>query len=283
MTEKKNNHTNGDEAYLSIPIPIENIDTEGQSVREVMDDDHVVELSMSIAKHGLLEPIVVRQKEQNRYQLEAGLHRLAACARLKKTHIPANIRQCDTVPLKAIALIENVCRRDMSLKEEVDAVYHLHNGENLSPSQIAELTGKSREWVDRRITAREYPADIATELYDKNIGLAQADELSRIQDYTMRRQATNNAIQSKLTAQQTRDLVSVFLQTPALKDAIAKGTKEVEEILAATPPIPCQTQCGADLRTTPHVLMKVCENCHKAILEAIEHYGTCSRDAVNTP
>ena len=96
-------------------IPLVDIHTEGQSVRAAQDDDHVVELAMSISKHGLLEPIVVRGRDEGGYQLLAGFHRLAAFARLNKKTIPAILSKNQATPTKVIALIENIIRRDMSL------------------------------------------------------------------------------------------------------------------------------------------------------------------------
>lgn len=269
--------------YTEIPLAL--IDTEGQSVRAALDDDHVVELAMSISRHGLLEPIVVRPLPNGRYQLEAGFHRLVAFWRLKRATIPAHVRSEATAPIKGIALVENICRKDMSLEEEIDAVCYLHEEEGLSPSQICDLTGKSRTWVDRRLGAKHLPDDLKTELFAGTITLGHAEELARIADAGARRYATYNVIQTKLTVPQTRDLVSVYLSTPSLEAAVEAGYQKALELQAAPPHLCCQG-CGLDLRGRTVTILRFCDECfsyvdaalRRAPLSKEEEDGT-ARDA----
>jgi len=211
-------------------LPIHLIDTEGQSVRAAMDDDHVVELAMSIAKHGLLEPIIVRPKEHGCYQLEAGFHRLAAASRLKWETIPAHIREVTTGPVKAIALIENIVRRDMSLDEQVNAVNFLNQEEKLSPSSICDLIGKSRLWVDQRLAIPNYQEDIKRELMDGNLTIGKAEILAKIENDGTRALVINQVISGKLTAKQANDLVEMYLAAPSIQGAIEAGMQKAQEI-----------------------------------------------------
>ncbi len=214
--------------FLTLPIDI--IDTEGQSVRAAMDDDHVVELAMSIAKHGLLEPIVVRQKNNGRYQLEAGFHRLAAALRLKWETIPSHIRYDLTAPVKAIALIENIVRRDISLNEQVKAVNFLNQDEGLSPSSICDLLGKSRLWVDQRLAIPNYPEDVKQELLDGNLTIGKAEILAKLEHQGTRALVINQVISGKLTAKQTNDLIEMYLAAPSIQGAIEAGMEKKKEI-----------------------------------------------------
>ena len=214
--------------FLNIPLNL--IDTEGQSVRAAMDDDHVVELAMSIAKHGLLEPIVVRKKDDGRYQLEAGFHRLAAISRLNSKYIPSHVRPTSTTPVKAIALIENIVRRDMSLDEQVKAVNFLNHDEGLSPSSICDLLGKSRIWVDQRLAIPNYPEDVKRELLDGNLTIGKAEILTKLEHDGTRALVINQVISGKLTAKQTNDLVEMYLAAPSIQGAIEAGMEKAQEI-----------------------------------------------------
>jgi len=213
-------------------IEINLIDAEGQSVREAMNDDHVVELAMSLAKHGLLQPIVVRQNPSGRYQLEAGFHRLAAAARLGWTHIPAHIRFDTSSPVKAIALIENIVRKNMTLDEEVRATTYLNQEEKLSPSSICDLLGKSRLWVDQRLSIPNYPEDVKQELLDGNLSIGKAETLANVEDPGTRAFILNQVISSKLTTKQTKDLVQLYLATPSIQSAVEAGLQKKAEIQA---------------------------------------------------
>jgi len=199
------------------------IDTEGQSVREMQDDDHVVELAMSIATHGLLEPIVVRRTDNGRYQLLAGFHRLAAFSRLKRGDIPAHITSNRQTPIKAIALIENIIRRDVSIIEEVNAVCYLNQEEKLSPSSICDLLGKGRDWVNRRLAIPNLPEDVKNELMDGRISISHAEIISKLDDKSARALVLNQTIQARLSARQTNELTDMYLAAPSLTEAIDAG------------------------------------------------------------
>lgn len=215
-----------------LDMPLSLIDSEGQSVRDATDDDHVVELAMSISRHGLLEPIVVEEKEDGRYQLLAGFHRLAAFHRLRKETIPASIKTEHTGPVKAIALVENICRKDMSLDEQVKAVNHLHTDENLSISSICDLIGKSTSWVHKRLMIPNLPEEVLTELMDGIISISHAEAIGNVQDSSLRRILLNQVVNQKLTARQTEDLAALYLQAPSVSYAIEAGIEKAKEIQA---------------------------------------------------
>lgn len=257
-------------------IPINLIQTEGQSVRDAMNDDHVVELAMSMAKHGLLEPIVVRSTEDNRYQLEAGFHRLAAATRLRWTHIPAHIRFQTSGPVRAIALIENIVRKDMTLEEEVRAVNYLNAEEKLSPSQICDLLGKSRMWVDQRLSIPNYPEDVKQELLDGSLSIGKAEVISNIEDPGTRAFVLNQVISAKLTTKQTKDLVELYLATPSIQSAVEAGMQTKAEIQEAPKSFRKCELCGA-IRELAHIkFITVCSDvvsCNNNMTEQLKKEG----------
>lgn len=223
------------EHYTVDNVALSLIDTEGQSVRAAQDDDHVVELSMSIVKHGLLEPIVVRRIDEGGFQLLAGFHRLAAFYRLQRSEIPAHIIDDRETPIKAIALIENIVRRDLSLKEEVEAVTHLNTDESLSASQICDLLGKSRQWVDRRLMIPNLPPDVSEQLMDGRISIGHAEVLGNIESEPIRKLITNQTIQNKLTVRETEQLTGLYFSSPQVDEAIEEGVKKARELSKETP------------------------------------------------
>lgn len=215
--------TRKEETYDFQLISTALIDTEGQSVRDMQDDDHVVELALSIVTHGLLQPIVVRRTDNGRYQLLAGFHRLAAFSRLKREQIPAHIMYSKGTPIKGIALIENIIRRDVSLAEEVNAVCYLNQEEKLSPSSICDLLGKSRDWVNRRLAIPNLPEDVKSELMNGRISLKHAEIISRLDDKSARALVLNQTIQAQLSTRQTNELADMYLAAPSLTEAIDAG------------------------------------------------------------
>ena len=250
-------------------IPLELIHTEGQSVRAAQDDDHVVELAMSISKHGLLEPIVVRKRTEGGYQLLAGFHRLAAFQRLNKKNIPAYIYQNQKTPTKVIALIENIVRRDMSLEEEVEAVKVLTEVEELSPSSICDLLGKSREWVIKRLSIPNFPEDVKEELLDGRISLKVAEIISQIKEDSFRKTVLNSTILQKLTARQVDELAHIYIETPSVESAVEEGVKTARQIQGQPPPYKECYLCKRQLKVWDIKFVSVCMDeidCSEAIL-----------------
>jgi len=213
-------------------IPIDQIVVGEQMIRTDIDEDHVSELALSIASHGLLQPIVVTPIDENRYQLQAGYHRLLATKFLRKSTISAMVRHDDTGSTKTIALTENLMRRDLTLAEECECVTHLHNTERLSIAQMCAALSKSRDWVQRRLMIPNLPDDLKLELYDGNISISHAEVLCRIEDDNYRRMVTNQVMQIGCSVRQTSDLVEVYLATPSIEDAIERGTQVAQEIEA---------------------------------------------------
>lgn len=250
-------------------ILVANIETEGQSVREAQDDDHVVELAMSIAKHGLLEPIVVRRTNGDRYQLLAGFHRLAAFTRLGRERIPAHIMGNAGAPVKALALVENICRKDMSLNEEVEAVAYLHASEQLSISQICDTTGKSTAWVQRRLSIPNMPEDVKRELMDGVISIAHAEVLANVEPQNVRAIVLNQAIAGKLTARQTQDLATLYMDTPTIQSAIEEGLQKAQEMEAQKTPTRRCDIGGEITRLDMIQFVAVCPDCLAAIQAAL--------------
>lgn len=257
-----------------LDVPLELIDTEGQSVRDMQDDDHVVELAMSISTHGLLQPIVLSPKKDGRFQLDAGFHRLAAFHRLRKLIIPAQIKYEDTGPVKAIALVENIVRKNMTLDEEVKAVFYLYNDEELSISSICDLTGKSTQWVQRRIMIPNLPQDVLEDLIEGRISIGHAEILSQLKDDSTRRLVLNQVITGKLSTRQTDELANLYLQAPEINEAIEAGLQTARQIQQETKIYRKCEGCSEIHRIEEVRFICVCAHCFNIFesmkLEAIE-------------
>lgn len=242
-------------------IAINDIDPDQQMVRSGMDDDHVIELSNSIARHGLLEPIVCR-KSKDKYILVAGYHRLMAVKRLGWENIMSVVLEdCEDTPIKSLALIENIIRRDLSIQEEISAVKNLCEVEKLSVSQICDLLGRSREWVNTRIMADGLPQAIKDALFERMISLRVAMKIAEVGDEGIQNQILQQAIYQKLTYFTVCDLVSLYQSAPTIQDAVEKGFATAQQLEATkTPTRPCDS-CGKQFDYSKIRLFWLCDSC----------------------
>jgi len=258
-------------------IDVTAIITDGQLVREDMDSDHVIELANSISAHGLLEPIVVRRTAIG-YQLIAGAHRLAACIRLGWGDIPANVLpETNTAPIKSLALIENIIRRDLSLQEECEAVSALHKEQKLSVNQICDLLGKSRLWTQQRLFAPSMPEDVRLPLFEGLLSMKAAEMICEVEDEGIRKQITNQTIYQKLGAHAVRQVVDIYKEAPTISAAVDAGIAAAREVGNMPPP---STHCGAcgrkvDYRYLKAVFICVDEfDCQAHVMKGIENANT---------
>lgn len=267
LTTNKNMVDRGGGADIK-NVEISKIITDGQMVRTAQDDDYIIELSMSMMKHGLLQAIVVKPLEDGNYQLQAGFHRLCAAKKLKWLTIPANIREEDTGSTKDIALVENLIRRGMSLEEEAKAVTYINETEKLSISQICDLLGKSTAWVQKRLMLPNLPQEVRDELFDGKISVGHAEILGGIEDPGTRAQILNIILQQKLTVRGTQDLAQMYINAPSIKLAVEAGLEKAAEIGEdrKTPQGSCMV-CNEKADLIKMTLLHLCPECIEWIRE----------------
>ena len=128
-------------------LPVAAIEPHPEQPRRHFDEEALDELSASIAKRGVIQPVIVRPLGEGRYQLVAGERRWRAAQKAQLHEIPALIRELEEQDVMAIALIENIQREDLNPVEEARAYRRLGERDDLPQSAIASLVGKSRSHV----------------------------------------------------------------------------------------------------------------------------------------
>ena len=123
------------------------IEPHPEQPRRHFDETALDELAHSIAKRGVIQPVIVRPLAGGRYQLVAGERRWRAAQKAQLHEIPALVRDLEDHDVMALALIENIQREDLNPVEEARAYQVLAEREDLSPSEIGRMVGKSRSHV----------------------------------------------------------------------------------------------------------------------------------------
>jgi len=128
----------------------------------------IEELAQSIQKDGLLSPIVVC-KEEDHYRIIAGERRYHAVVSLGWKEVECKIISREQKDYYRIALIENLQREDLSAEEEAEAMLYLKNQENLTDQELADLIGKSRNYVSEILSITQLPQELIDKI--KELGL----------------------------------------------------------------------------------------------------------------
>ncbi|MBQ6885061.1 MAG: ParB/RepB/Spo0J family partition protein [Clostridia bacterium] len=130
-----------------VTLRLSEIEPNRNQPRTNFDEDTLSELADSIAKHGLIQPIVVRPTSSGVYQIVAGERRWRACRMAGLSDVPVVIKELDDQKYYEIALIENLQREDLNAVEEAQGYKTLIDVYSLTQEQVAESVGKSRSAV----------------------------------------------------------------------------------------------------------------------------------------
>ncbi|HRQ81908.1 MAG TPA: ParB/RepB/Spo0J family partition protein [Azospirillaceae bacterium] len=126
--------------------------------RRNFDETAIAALAASIDRHGLLQPICVRETQANHYQIVAGERRWRAFRQLERKTIPALVIKADDP--NTLALIENLQREDLDGLETANALSILLQERGLTHEQLGALIGKSQAYVSRMLGMLSLPRSI---------------------------------------------------------------------------------------------------------------------------
>ena len=138
---------NATENNGAVTVKLTEIEPNREQPRRDFDEEALGELADSIAKHGLIQPIVVRPTAGGNYQIIAGERRWRACRMAGLDEVPVMIKEIDDRTFMELALIENLQREDLNAVEEALGYRTLIDSYGLTQEQVAETIGKSRSAV----------------------------------------------------------------------------------------------------------------------------------------
>ncbi len=146
------------------------VDPKGDQPRKYFDKAALEELASSIKEHGLLQPILVREYGDGRYQIIAGERRFRASKLAGLEEIPAIVLDRDDKAVAQLALIENLQREDLNPIEEAMAYRSLADMYDMTQEELSERVGKSRSAVANAMRLLDLP--------DEVLGMVAARDLS---------------------------------------------------------------------------------------------------------
>ena len=203
-----------------ITLPIEFLIANPDQPRRVFNEDALAELAASIAARGVLQPILVRPRGKDEYEIVAGERRWRAAQRAKLHEVPVVIRTLNDTEAAEIALIENVQRVDLNPVEEAQAYERLTEQYKRTQEQIAKAVGKSRSHVANIMRLLTLPPRSLESLKAGEISMGHARALLACEDPDA---ALDLVLARQLSVRETEKLGREAKPTSAAKPAAPKS------------------------------------------------------------
>ena len=163
-------------------LKISLIDPKSDQPRKYFDKDALEELAASISENGLLQPILVREYGEGRYQIIAGERRFRASKLAGLTEIPAIVLERDNKAAAQIALIENIQRENLNPLEEAMAYKSLKDEYDMTQEELSERLGKSRSAIANSIRLLDLPESILAMVASRELSAGHARTLLGVKD-----------------------------------------------------------------------------------------------------
>ena len=187
--------------------------------RKVFEAEALAQLADSIAVNGLIQPIVVREREgSDFYQIIAGERRWRAAKMAGLSEVPVVILDADDRKVAEYALIENIQREDLSPIEEAQGYKSLIEEYNLTQEQVAKQVGKSRAAVTNSMRLLDLPEDVLALVADKSLSAGHARTLLGLVDKSQISEVADMVVIRELSVRATEELVHKLNSQPDEED-----------------------------------------------------------------
>jgi ParB family transcriptional regulator, chromosome partitioning protein len=197
-------------------IPILEIVPSPYQPRIVFDEDRIDELCQTIKTHGVIQPIVVRFRN-NKFEIIAGERRFRAVTKLGMETIPGIVRDINDAQAASIALIENLQREGLTAIEEAVAYQRLMEIHQLTQESLAQRLGKSQSTIANKIRLIQLSEPVKQALMERKITERHARALLSLNTEELQLKVLDNIISKDLNVKQTETRVEFFKESANIK------------------------------------------------------------------
>lgn len=235
-------------------VGLDLLDANKRQPRRRFDDAGLEELSKSIRRTGILQPVLVT-KEGGRFRIVAGERRVRAARLAGLSEVPVIVREGVTDRDQLLlALVENVQRRDLTALEEAEAYRHLKDDFGLTQEDVAERVGKDRATVANALRLLRLPAAVRAALEEGALSAGHARALLALPSAADQERLAKEVVRRGLSVRATEARVLTF-QTGTAKKKKARSvdadTRDAELRLAralGTRVVIVRTRRGGEVR-----------------------------------
>ena len=206
-----------------LEVPLDAVAPNPRQPREVFDPDGLSELAASIADVGLLQPLVVRRLDGDRFELVAGERRLRAARLAGLEQVPVIVRETGDADLLREALIENIHRIDLNPLEEAAAYQQLLEDFGITQEELSRRVGKSRPAISNALRLLTLPAVVQRRLAGGVLSAGHARALLALDRREEQERLADRIVAEGLSVRATEALVQLTIDRSSGEPARPRG------------------------------------------------------------
>ena len=190
-------------------IPIIDLIQNKYQPRKIFDEKNLEDLTNSIKKRGIIQPIIVRKSNDNKLKFEiiAGERRWLAAQKVGLNEVPVVITEADDLKSLEIAIVENVQRHDLNPLEEAQGYKKLIDEFGYDQEKVSQFIGKSRSHITNSLRILTLPKEVIQLIESQKITAGHAKILVGLNNAEF---VANKIIEKKLSVRQTESFVKIF-------------------------------------------------------------------------
>ena len=203
-------------------LSISNLVSNKFQPRKIFDEENLQDLTNSIKKRGIIQPIIVRKSsdDSSKYEIIAGERRWLAAQKAGLHDVPVVITDVDDLKSLEFAIIENVQRNDLNALEEARGYQRLINEFSYDQEKVAEFIGKSRSHITNFLRLLTLPNGVLKLIETKKITPGHAKILVGLDNSEF---VANKIIEKNLSVRQAENFVKIF----KIKKQSFKGPRDI--------------------------------------------------------
>lgn len=206
-------------------IPIQLVRPNPYQPRRTFSEQSIEELSRSIQRYGLIQPIVVRKINPTHYELIAGERRLRASKRAGLLEIEAIVQRVGEQDSAVMALIENLQRENLHFFDEAEAYRNLLLEHGLTQEDLARKIGKNQSTVANKLRILRLAPEVKTSIMIHRLTERHARTLLRIADPSLQLKLIEQIRRENLSVKATEDLVEKILDKQYYEQEVPRKKK----------------------------------------------------------
>ncbi len=169
--------------FNAVEIDISSIKKSETQARTNFDKEKISELSQSIVKNGVLQPLIVQEVGSGEYRLIAGERRLRASREAGLKSVPCLVKDVSSRDAAVIGLVENIQRKQLNTTEEAAGYKRLIREYNLETKDIAILVGKSRSYVSNLLRLSKLSNKVYKALQEEVVTMGQVKPIINLEEH----------------------------------------------------------------------------------------------------